>query len=568
MTYRTGPQTAAVESEAHEIVLLAGPGSGKTTTLIGRILHRITNGTLPKKIACISFTNAAADEMAKRIDAQGGAALGYTGTLHGFALKQLQRFGRQIGYGERVTLIGEDEGRALMEAIARELKVNQSVDRLWDMKKNGRPTEPRLSRDHLCVAEYYSRLKQESTADFDVLLTEFRELLKSGAGRQLGDEFAELYVDEFQDSGRVDFEIYELLPIARKFYVGDPDQSIYGFRGADVSGILKKASAPGVVTIKLEHNFRSLPAICEAAQRLIENNPVRAAKKTISASSDKWADDAVTVMPTCESEREEIERVIQVLRDERTDMDKERMRPDWHDIAILTRTNALAHSYRDALRAAGIPLAELKRQNTPQGFGLLITTLNFLSDPDNNLAAEQYVRARMGKEVAQDQRREAAKRACSINALAMRYPRGIPALDAPKWLRDIGMPGESVMFVSEKLRSMRATEETTMGELTLRVMMREDEQDEKPAGVSVLTMHAAKGREWDVVILPAFEDEVTPSTRMTANIPEERRIAYVAATRARHRLYILTSAERTGKWGGPKHHSPSRFVRELIGNNV
>ena len=94
-----------------------------------------------------------------------------------------------------------------------------------------------------------------------------------------------------------------------------------------------------------------------------------------------------------------------------------------------------------------------------------------------------------------------------------------------------------------------------------------DAIDQEAGAVTLMTMHAAKGREWDVVILPAFEDEVTPSTRMNANVPEERRIAYVAATRARHRLYILTSAERTAKWGGARRHSPSRFIRELMGNN-
>jgi DNA helicase-2/ATP-dependent DNA helicase PcrA len=562
---RTAAQTAAIESDANEIVLLAGPGSGKTTTLIARILHRVTFGTAPKKIACITFTNAAADEMAARLPSD--VVLGYVGTLHGFALRYLQRFGRQVGYGERVSLIGEDEGRDLMESIARELKVNQSLDRLWEMKKQGRPTQPRLSRDHLVVAEYFDRLKRESAADFDVLLTEFRDLLMSGAGRALGDDFAELYVDEFQDSGTVDFQIYELLPVARKFYVGDPDQSIYGFRGADVNGILKKARGAGVTAIKLEENFRSLPAICEAAQRLIENNPIRAAKRTISASSDQWADDAVTSLPACDNEREEIGRVIGILRDERADMDSERMRPDWHDIAILTRTNALAYSFRDAIRAAGIPVHEPKKRTDPMAFSMLITTLNFLIDPENNLAAEQYVRARMGKEIAADQRRQAAARQCSINALAMRYPQNIPALDAPKWLREIGMDGEAVMFVSEKLRAMHATADTTMADLALRVMMREDADDDDSGGVHVMTVHAAKGREWDVVILPAFEEEVTPSTRMGANIPEERRLAYVAATRARHRLYITTARERVAKWGGSRVHRPSRFLRELLGNN-
>jgi DNA helicase-2/ATP-dependent DNA helicase PcrA len=563
---RTAAQTAAIEADDTEIVLLAGPGSGKTTTLISRIAHRILRKAAhPKKIVCITFTNAAADEMAKRME--GGIELGYIGTLHGFALKQLQRFGRQIGYGERVSLIDEEEGRALMEAIARELKVTQSIDHLWSMKAQGRPTQPRLSRDHLVVAEYFDRLKQQSTADFDVLLTEFRTLLKSGAGRELSTEFAELYVDEFQDSGPVDFEIYELLPIARKFYVGDPDQSIFGFRGADVGGILKKAKQTGVHCIKLEQNFRSLPEICQAAQRLIEVNAVRADKKTISASFETWATGRVIVERPLMNERAEIDRVIEILEREIAAKDVPHMRPDWSDMAILTRSNALAYSFREALRARTIPLAEPPRRDLPQQFGLLIAALTFLADPDNNLHAERYVRALMGPENAESQRRDAARKGVTINSLHMRFPQGIRAVDTPKWIRDIGLPGESSMFVSEKLRTMRATDETTISELALRLMQREEVADEKPAGVTVSTMHAAKGREWDVVILPAFEEEVIPSTRREVNYPEERRLAYVALTRARHRVYVTTAAERVAKWGGVRVHRPSRFIGELTGNN-
>lgn len=565
---RTAAQTAAVESNANEIVLLAGPGSGKTTTLIGRILHRVTLGTSPRSIVCITFTNAAADEMAARLPSD--VVLGYIGTLHGFALKHLQRFGRAIGYGERIALIGEEEGRALMEALARELKVSQSVDQLWEMKKNGRPREARLSRDHLVVAAYFDKLKEQSTVDFDVLLTEFRDLLKVSqpAVASFGVEFAELYVDEFQDSGPVDFEIYDLLPIARKFYVGDPDQSIYAFRGADVGGILRKAQKPGVHCIKLEENFRSLPAICEAAQRLIEVNAVRAAKKTISASAETWAESRVVVFPPCFSEASEIEKVIEVLEREHADCEPPHMRPDWSDMAILTRSNALAYQFREALKARRIPIAEPPRRNLPQSFPLLMATITFLMDPENNLHAEKYVRARLGKETAESQRRAAAAKGVSINSLAMRYPQGITALEAPKWIGDIGLPGEAVMFVSEKLREMHATADTTLAELALRLMQREEVTDERPAGVTVCTMHAAKGREWDVVILPAFEEEIIPSTRREANYPEERRLAYVALTRARHRVFITTAAERTQRWGGTRLHRPSRFIGELRGNKL
>lgn len=573
---RTPAQQQAVDSTARDILVVAGPGSGKTATTVARIKNLIDAGTNPASIVAITFTNNAAREMEHRLIAAmtingpdkwcfpSGANLGYIGTLHGFALRMLKRHGDSIGYGSRMTIVSPESAQELLESKASQLGCKTKLDDLLRRKAQGRPVYGmRWSIEETVIASYYQDLQDAGIVDFDILLNEFAKLLETDAGRIMTEGFTHLFVDEVQDSGSVDWIIYDRLPIANRFMVGDPDQAIYSFRGGNVGMMLKAADHSEL--IKLETNFRSHEEVCTAAQKLIEHNTGRIDKETIS---HKGPGAVVTTKP-CLNEGEEIATIVRTIKD-RAPLPEQL--PE--SIAVLCRTNAIAYEIGQALQAAGLPVSLKAKSDLPKDWSHTRSLIELLVNPDNNTLAYFYLLSThltegmnpaSARKIANLTRREAEIAGQSINQYALHINRPQDAVTALGAASIHSCTKESRMLLAEIVQEIGA--EATPLELALACANRHESKSEpiNPGGIRVLTIHGAKGLEFDAVFLPGWEDEIIPGGR-NHDVQEERQLAFVAITRARNFVLITHSATRKTSWGAIAQHTPSRFIAEMGGS--
>jgi DNA helicase-2/ATP-dependent DNA helicase PcrA len=569
---QTAAQKTAVDSTSQKLLIIAGPGSGKTATLVARIRRLIANGVPPVKIAALTFTNAAAREIERRLATIDGGpivynSLGYCGTLHGFALRCLKKYGGLAGYGERLAVVNPEGSETLLESKNRQIgNAKRPMKTLLKLKELGRPKRPHLV-DELVVASYFDELRDAGLVDFDVLLAEFARCLEEEAAEfyvSIFDEFEHLFVDEVQDSGTIDWRIYRALPIRNKFLVGDPDQSIYSFRGAALEETIACAKDPAWEVIKLEENFRSLSRITDAAQRLIEHNLGRVDKKTKSACGVGgllwWRE--------LENPGDEVAEIANQIRMELAADRKPEA------IAVLTRTNAIANEISKALDAQGIPVAKRVEANLPPDLGFIRSLITYLCNPENDTLGYLFAVARQinlgipeksAKLAAHELRTKALRERKSINSLVYGFPKNL----SPASISTAGILGthnvtaEGAMFIAEKLRDLPD------GALMIELAHALNDEFRTPedkatadAGVKVMTLHASKGREFDVVFLAAFEDEGIPGRRQDVDVNEERRLAYVGITRARRAVHFTSAKTRHSEWKGIERRTPSRFSAE------
>lgn len=559
------------------ILCLAGPGSGKSTTLVNRISRLILTKADPSKMVALTFTNAAARELEHKLE--GYTRLGYTGTLHGFALKMLKEHGLGIGYGERMSIVSPESAETLLASKAKQVGCKTKLADLMKWKQKGRPAtmlhDPhgiaapvrlRLCKEDLTILAYYDELADAGIVDFDVLLEEFHRLIWAVDLKGL---FTDLFVDEVQDSARLDWKIYKGLPIPNKFLVGDSDQAIYSFRGGEVGEMLKFAKEPGVTLIPLEANFRSHSEICQAAQRLIEHNRDRFPKSTISAKGDGGI---VTVMEEFYNEGEEIAAIVRRIQAHYERCKTVEKPPE--SIAILVRNNFLLTPFAQALTAAGVPVIENERSDLPQDWPACRALIELLVQPTNDSLAFFYLIAKLkvqgatieaARDEAHSRRLLMAKEGQPLGEKLLGFFHHFPsAILAPGIAQAQGMSLESRFMISDKLKELDPG--ASMLDLALELGQARD-RIEKPLeteGVTVSTIHGAKGREWDAVFIAGLEDEITPGTRKNTNVEEERRLLYVAVTRARKVLHLSFASSRIASWGPVVDHTPSRFIKEML----
>lgn len=568
----TERQQRAITSDAKQILCVAGPGSGKTTTLAHRIRRILSEGKChPKAITAITYTNAAARNLEERINsgqlwsAAGGVQLGYCGTLHGYCLRMLKRHGQLFGYGDRTGIIDEDAARSLIETHAKQLSAKDPIDKILKLKALGRPKGPNFTASELVVLAYMEELAASGLLDYDLILTEFHRLLvtQPGIQRAIEAETEHLFVDEVQDSSLIDWKIFTELPIANKFLVGDPDQAIFGFRGGDPSLMVKTSFNTRCEVLYLEENFRCKPAICMAANRLIRHNTNRIEKETTSATPPNRDSGRVVAFGQTQNEGDEIAQVLGFARSSSLNVD---------EFAIIARTNAIANGFREALKAGGIQVTEPPKSNLPPDWPMVRAIIEMMAQPTNDtlayfycVAAAQHkgANAFKARAVADDIRRAAMARGERINhGWAGAQP---TIMEVPQALDRDKVSLESRMQVGEILRLLPPGSTITDLALEVATLERPIEPD-KMTGVDVMTIHAAKGREWDIVFLVGFEDQVTPGSAASADVEEERRLAFVALTRARNAVYISHAAARRANWGTKpfQPHKVSRFLKEII----
>ncbi len=548
----TTSQHCAINSRHNQILVVAGPGSGKTATTIARIENLIASGSDPRGIVAITFTNAAAREIDKRLGFT--HKLGHVGTLHSFAMKMLKEHGTAFGYGQRMSIISPESAKDILAGFAASLGCKTKMDDLLELKALGRPVrDVRMSVAETVISAYYDELVEHGLLDFDSILTEFNRMLTTGWEQRamIANAYAYLFVDEVQDSAEIDWSIYESLPINSKFFVGDPDQAIYGFRGGSLDGMMNLACRIGCEVIKLETNFRSRSEICAAAQSLIEHNSNRIEKTT---ASHNGAGGVVLKLPPAQNAGQEIAMIAEAIR----------LNPG-KEIAVLCRTNAIAFEIQQGLKAAGLPVVERERSTLPRDWPRAKALVELLVNPENNMLAMFYLQKHNPTTTAAMIRSKAAAAGMSINAYRLRLPTHETAAQIVAEVH-CRIDRESAMLISEI--AMTLTADATPAELALAVASFYPEtkpMDATAHGVQVMTIHASKGREFDSVFLAGFEDEIIPGKPRwgVLDIEEERRLAYVAITRARSYVAITSAINRTTTWGQIVTHQPSRFIAEM-----
>ncbi len=616
------PQREAVTHVDGPLLILAGAGSGKTTVITRRIAWLIEEeGVRPGSILAMTFTNKAAGEMADRVQRLVSVPAGqlWVSTFHSFCTRILRREGERTPVGRDFVIFDPSDQRSLVKQVLAELKLPEKqyhpkkmLEVISDFKNRCLlPDEARegfqdvWTRKVLDVYDLYQQgLRNNRACDFDDLLLHTERLFRDpGVQAAYAERFRYILVDEYQDTNKAQYLLVQHL--ARTHHnlcvVGDEDQSIYGWRGADIRNILDfQRDFPEATQIKLEQNYRSTQKILDAASSVIANNTQRLGK---TLWTDLGAGHSITFKLLDEG-RLEAEYVVQRIREERHRYPGARM-------AVLYRANWQSRQMEEALRGENIPyklvggtkfyerqevkdllaylrlvsnpfdLVSFRRSVNAPARGVGPTTLARIEAaiPEGGMALEGVaallkageLKGRAQRELGRylDLFRKAAGEAQSL---------GLSAL--VRWvLVESGyvqmLEEEATLEAEGRLRNLEefisaAAEAESLGlrlpEFLDRVTLASDSDElEEAALLSLMTIHCAKGLEFPVVFVVGLEEDVFPNrnARETEDgVEEERRLFYVAITRAQQKLY-LTAARRRRMMGQEVLGMPSRFLREL-----
>ncbi len=624
------PQQEAVLTTEGPVLMLAGAGTGKTAALTARLAHLVAmRKAWPSEILCVTFTNKAAREMRERVGRHIGDAvegMPWLGTFHSIGAKMLRRHAELVGLQSNYTIIDTDDQLRLLKQLIRDQDLDEKrwpprqLAGLIDRWKNRGLNPSDLDaveneayangRGQEFYALYQDRLKSLNACDFGDLLLHMLNILRRNPEvlKMYQDRFKYILVDEYQDTNQVQYLWLRLLAQSRKniCVVGDDDQSIYSWRGAEVANILKfEKDFPGAKVVKLEQNYRSTPHILAAASGLIDANSQRIGKTlwTEFEGGDKVRVIGVWDAPE-EARRvgEEIERL-------------EREGASLDQVAILVRAQYQTREFEDRFIQIGLNYRIIGGFRFYERAEIrdALAYLRMIAQPRDDLAFERiYNQPKRGLGAKTLERMFQHSRATGLplaaaslqladsDELPKRAAGTIAALmgDFLRW-RDLAeqtTPAELLRTVMEecgytamlqaeksaesagRLENIselaRAMEEyETLGDFLEHVsLVMDNDRVNDGEKLTIMTMHAAKGLEFDNVFLPGWEEGVFPSQRSLdegglASLEEERRLAYVAITRARKRCTILYAANRRiyGQWTSS---IPSRFVEELPDEHI
>jgi DNA helicase-2/ATP-dependent DNA helicase PcrA len=625
-----GPQRQAVLTTEGPVLMLAGAGTGKTAALTARLAHIIaTRRAWPSEILAVTFTNKAAREMRERIGRMIGDAvegMPWLGTFHSICAKMLRRHAELVGLQSNFTILDTDDQLRVLKQLIQAEGLDEKrwparqLAGLIDKWKNRGLTPADLdAADKEAYADgkgghfyalYQARLKTLNACDFGDLLLHMLVILKTHRDvlEHYQQRFKYILVDEYQDTNASQYLWLRLLAQARKNIccVGDDDQSIYSWRGAEVANILRfEKDFPGATVIRLEQNYRSTPQILAAASALIAQNSDRLGK---TLWTDLDAGDKVRVVGVWDGPEEarRIGEELETLQHRKVSLDR---------TAILVRAQFQTREFEDRFIAIGMPYRIVGGFRFYERAEIrdALAYLRLVQSPADDLAFERIVnvpkRGLGDKALARIHQFARIERAPLFHAAAritdtdeltpqarrqlanfiaqMRNWQGkANELSHPELTQLIlDESGYTAMLqadrsaeaagrlenLSELVRAMEDYEslEAFLEHVSL-VMDRDN--DDQAETVTIMTIHAAKGLEFDHVFLAGWEDGVFPSQRSMdeggiASLEEERRLAYVAITRARHRASIYHAANRRiyGQW---MSSIPSRFIAEIPPEHV
>jgi DNA helicase-2/ATP-dependent DNA helicase PcrA len=625
------PQREAVTTTEGPLLVLAGAGSGKTRVIAHRVAYLLWKGAAARSVLAVTFTNKAAGEMKERVVALAGAPGRdvFVSTFHSFGLTLLQEEHAAAGLPKRFSICDAGDQVGLVKRCMRDVKVD---DRAFDprrvlwlisaaknaLQRTIRPRPDGQGDDYDLVAaevfpRYQAALRAQRAVDFDDLIALPVELLRGDAAlrARLQDRFRYLLVDEYQDTNRCQLELLKLVAGERRNVcaVGDDDQAIYGWRGAEVKNILRfDRHFPGAKEVRLEQNYRSTGNVLACANGVIGKNPERKAKR-LWTSAGKGAPVRVAALENEEEEARFVAGEISRLRGEGRAAS---------ELAVLYRLNAQSRPIEEALREAGIAyrvhggpsffdraevrdlLAYLKICASPEDEVSLARVVNVPARGIGDASLERLhgfalehglslFAALERAAAAPGLPRAAADRMVEFAALIRRYGaefrtgrlgevarRLVAEVDlyahARSTVKSIDAGARKVDALDGLLRSLegyeaRATRRPSLAAWLARLALdsRAEEDPEEDAGVTLMTLHAAKGLEFPVVFLIGMEEDLLPCAGIQGearDLEEERRLAYVGITRARERLYLTRSAARV-KRGKTLVRTPSRFLEDL-----
>ena len=629
------PQREAATTLDGPVLMLAGAGTGKTKALTTRIAHLLATGTArPNEILAVTFTNKAAREMKTRVArllGQTVEGMPWLGTFHAICVKLLRRHAELVGLKTNFTILDTDDQVRLLKQLvvaanidekrwpARQLAhvIDGWKNRAWTPEKV--PTAEHGAFNHRGVelyAEYQARLKTLNAVDFGDLLLHVVTIFQTHEDvlEQYQRWFRYILVDEYQDTNVAQYLWLRLLAGGHKNIccVGDDDQSIYGWRGAEVGNILRfEKDFPGARVIRLEQNYRSTPHILAAASGVIEGNQGRLGKTLFT---DLTEGEKVRLIGHWDGDEEarwigeEIEAMQGGTRG---------MRPyALNDMAILVRASHQMRAFEDRFLTIGLPYRVIggprfyERMEIRDAMAYFRVSVS----PDDDLAFERIVNTpKRGLGDKAQQRIQVAARSNGVNLvegarllLAAKEIGGKGGAELAKlidgidrWHALIRAGADHIETAEQILEESGYTEhwqndktpeapgrlenlkelvkalesfDNLQGFLEHVSLIMDNESEETEDKVSIMTLHAAKGLEFPVVFLPGWEDGLFPSQRSMdesglKGLEEERRLAYVGITRAEELATISFAANRRvyGQW---QSQLPSRFIDELPGDHV
>jgi DNA helicase-2/ATP-dependent DNA helicase PcrA len=624
------PQREAVLTTDGPVLVLAGAGTGKTAALTARLAHLIaTRRAWPSEILAVTFTNKAAREMRERVGRIMGEAvegMPWLGTFHSVAARMLRRHAELVGLQSNFTILDTDDQLRLLKQLIQAADLdekrwtNRALAGLIDRWKNRGWTPAEIDaaeseafangRGQELYRAYQDRLRAVNACDFGDLLLHMLTILKKHRDvlESYQQRFRYIMVDEYQDTNASQYLWLRLLAQESKNIccVGDDDQSIYSWRGAEVANILRfERDFPGARIIRLEQNYRSTPHILAAASAVIANNGGRLGKTLWTAEADGEKIRVIGVWDGPEEARRVGEEIESAQRDgARLDQ-----------MGILVRAQFQTRELEDRFIAIGMPYRIVGGFRFYERAEIrdALAYLRVIAQPADDLAFERIVnvpkRGIGDKAIAKLHMlargqglplTHAAARILDTDELTPTARRSLGNLigDIARWrskltelphaevarlmLDESGYTGmlqaERSVEASGRLENLtelaRAMEEyETLGAFLEHVsLVMDNDAQADEAKVTIMTIHGAKGLEFDTVFLVGWEEGVFPSQRAldeggNASLEEERRLAYVAITRARRRAYILHAANRRiyGQWTSS---IPSRFVSELPDEHI
>lgn len=619
-------QWAAVEGSDGPCLVLAGAGSGKTRTIVYRVAYLLEKGVKPENILLLTFTNHAAREMLERVRGLVGHRADIVGgTFHSVGNRFLRRYGRTIDLAPNFSILDQEDSKDLIGVCLAELGTPKGkkfpgagvVQAVLSYAKNAQITIAEsletLSPEHLMwdeelssVAKCYEEKKRASQSlDFDDLLLKSVELLRTVVGDKLSNQFHYILVDEYQDTNALQAEIVKLLARAHGnlMVVGDDAQSIYGFRAADIKNILNFPEIFGKKKTKIFHlatNYRSTPDILDFAHEVISKNK-KQYKKKLKSMQAEYVKPQVSALPNTEDEAEFVTQLVLGLRQKGTPL---------REMAVLFRSSFHSQMLEIALSRAGIPydyrgglrffdrahikdiIAFLRLLHNPKEETSWLRLLRLLPGIGQATAGKIFqalrgvkaltevvglgaptelsVRAQAGwqlfgqmlAELVEAQKKDTAI-AALIRAVAnsayqqLLEERVDNVADRLEDIEQLAVFAEKEKDLTGFLTSLSLEEDNAN-----RAKEKERERGDK---MVLSTIHQAKGLEWEAVFIIHMLDGAFPHKRALfedGGIEEERRLLYVAATRAKR--YLFFSYPKISSWGGEQNYNqPSPFLREL-----
>lgn len=616
-------QQLAVDAVDGPILVIAGAGSGKTRVLTARICHLIEIGVNPYNILAITFTNKAANEMKERIERQLGYSDVWTSTFHSMCARILRMDCERIGYSKDFTIYTDLESERVVKRILQDYPQadpKNKGDYLWHISRaktlalspdDYYDTIKDSDSDAYNVAEVYRRyeteLKKCNCLDFDDLLLKTVLLFSTCPDvlEKYQNRFHYINVDEFQDTNKLQYDIVKMLSKkhGNLFVVGDEDQSIYSWRGAEIRNILDfPKDFKGAKVFKLEQNYRSTTSILKAANNVIKNNSNRN-EKTLWSEINQ--DDSIEYYEAY-NDRDEATRVARAIDT------LHRKGAPYSEIAILVRANSVTRGFEEEFNLHGIPYKVFggfrfyERKEIKDALAYVRIAIN-PSDNDSILRVVNYPKRGIGntavaelQNVAKDTNSTlfqvlinpgllssaTAKKLAPFTEIATELVKMQKQMSAVEFvqfairrsglessLAQSGDPEDSNRLenIEELVGAVQQfsqdNENATISDFMQSVALVSDTDSMNSDDyVTIATVHAVKGLEFDNVFIVALEEGIFPTQRAiySGDIEEERRLMYVAITRARKRLFVLNARQRY-RFGKSEPMTQSRFVSEMSG---